>query len=309
MKAVITGGAGFIGSHLADLLVAQGADVHIIDDFRSGDHVHPTATTHAVSVRNADWGVWSGTDVIFHLASPVGPVGVLSQGGRITYEVINDAEAVAVQARVLGCPLVYVSTSELYGPQTGACAESLPRVTPAGHSARMEYAVAKLAAETMLLNQDRLDVRIVRPFNVAGPRQKAAGGFVIPRFVGQALAGEPLTVYGDGTALRAFTHVADIATGILAVAARGQRGDVFNLGNPDNLTTIEALASLVLDVVDPQGSYAFVDPVALWGPKFKEAADKYPNAALALERLGWRAHRTLREIVTDTFHAVRGYEE
>lgn len=298
MKAVVTGGAGFIGSHLVERLIADGLDVHVIDDFRSGLTIHSGATTHATSVRASGYGAWAGAGVVYHLASPVGPVGVLSHAGSIASEVIADAAFVAAQARSARCPLVYVSTSELYGPQEGACAETLNAVTTPDTSARKEYAVAKLAAEVMLRNSG-IDVRIVRPFNVAGPRQRPEGGFVLPRFIGQAQRGEPLTVYAPGSQLRAFTHVLDIVDGLVLVAAKGQAGDVYNLGNPDNLTTIEALASMVLDVLDPDGSYTLVDPLSLWGPGFREAADKYPDASLARERLGFAPHRTLRQTIED----------
>lgn len=297
MRAIVTGGAGFIGSHLVDHLVDDGLDVTVVDNLTTGQHIHETAKTVAVSVRNF---VPEPADVIFHLASPVGPVGVLSQAGRIAADVVADAVTVAAWARAYDAPLVYVSTSELYGPQTGACAESLPRVTPAGHSARMEYAVAKLAAETMLLNTPGLDVRIVRPFNVAGPRQRPEGGFVLPRFIAQALAHEPLTVYTPGNQLRAFTHVLDIVDGLIAVAARGHAGDVFNLGNAANLTTIGDLAERVLELVWPEGEIALVDPHALWGPAFREAADKYPDASFAAQRLSWRAYRPLSQVIRDT---------
>jgi UDP-glucose 4-epimerase len=298
VKAIVTGGAGFIGSHLTERLSADGLDVHVIDDVRSGDWVSPTATTHPMAVRNAPGAVFSGAGVIYHLASPVGPVGVLAKAGRIAYEVITDASFIAGWARRLGCPLVYVSTSELYGPQPGACAEDLPRVTLPGHSARMEYAVAKLAAETMLLNSG-LDVRIIRPFNVAGPRQKPDGGFVLPRFIAQAKAHEPLTVYTPGSQLRAFTHVADIVEGLILAAAIGEPGGVWNLGNPDNLMPISGLADLVLDELWPDGSYTIVDPVTLWGPTFREAPDKWPDASKAFRQLGWVPTRDARTIIRD----------
>jgi UDP-glucose 4-epimerase len=297
VKAVVTGGAGFIGSHLVERLIADGLDVHVIDDFRSGDYVSDGAVTHPMAVANAPWQAWTGASVIYHLASPVGPVGVLSRAGRIASEVIADA-TVAHAARVAGCPLVYVSTSELYGPQGGACEESLPRVTLPGHSARMEYAVAKLAAETMLLNSG-LDVRIIRPFNVAGPRQKAAGGFVLPRFIAQARNHEPLTVYQPGSQLRAFTHVADIVDGLVLAACLGSAGEVWNLGNPENLCSIETLASFVLDALWPDGDYRIVDPVTLWGPAFREAPDKWPDAGKAYRQLGWKAHRTIAQTIED----------
>lgn len=296
MRATVTGGAGFIGSHLVDAL--DGWDVTVVDDFRSGDYTPRVASLIRSPIAAVDDALMAG-DVIFHLASPVGPVGVLRQAGRIAAEVVADAAKLARVAVACRSPLVYVSTSELYGPQAGACHEGMSRVFPSGFSARMEYAIAKLAAETMLLNTPELDVRIVRPFNVAGPRQKSAGGFVIPRFIEQARAGEPLTVYQPGTQLRSFTHVADIVEGLLAVAELDASRVVFNLGNPANLTTIEALAGVVLDVVDPEGSYRIVDPRDLWGPEFREAPDKYADADLARIHLGWKPTRDLRTIVED----------
>ena len=302
----MTGGAGFIGSHLVDGLAADGWDVTVVDDFSTGDHVHdhPRVETLRAPIRSSV-EIPMALDAVFHLASPVGPVGVLHQAGRIVPAVVADAERVAFWAMLAGCPLIDVSTSELYGPQGGACAESLPRVTPAGHSARMEYAVAKLAAETMLLNTKGLDVRIVRPFNVAGPRQKPDGGFVIPRFVRQALAGDPLTVYTPGTQVRAFTHVLDIVDGLRAVLERGQAGDVYNLGNPRNLTTPMDLARLVLEAVGAGGSVSVVDPVSLWGPAFREAADKWPDATLAHARLDWVATTSLGTIISDVLAECR----
>lgn len=298
MRATVTGGAGFIGSHLVDRLIADDVDVLVVDNLSSGsvNNVNPDATWVTTPVHETPF---PESDVVFHLASPVGPVGVLAHAGSIVPDVIRDAEIVRDWALENDCPLVYVSTSEMYGPQEGACAESLNRVIVPGHSARMEYAVAKLAAETMLLNTDGLDVRIVRPFNVAGPRQRPEGGFVLPRFIAQAKAHEPLTVYTPGSQLRAFTHVADIVDGLVAVASCGGSGDVFNLGNPDNITTITSLASLVLDEVWPAGTYDLVDPMTLWGPAFREAADKYPDATLAAQRLSWRPTRGLRTIIRD----------
>jgi UDP-glucose 4-epimerase len=306
VRAVVTGGAGFIGSHLVDRLAADGWDVLVVDDFSTGDHVHEHPRVEVQRCAIVEAPMPRGVDAVFHLASPVGPVGVLRQAGRIVPKVVDDAETVALWARLNRCPLVDVSTSELYGPQGGACSEGLPRVTPAGHSARMEYAVAKLAAETMLLNTAGLDVRIVRPFNVAGPRQKPDGGFVVPRFVRQALAGEPLTVYTPGTQVRAFTHVADIVEGLMRVLRFGRPGDLFNLGNPRNLTTPMELAQLVLDACGEGGRIEVVDPQSLWGPAFREAADKWPDASLAAVRLGWEAELPLGRIVADVVAERRG---
>lgn len=290
MRAVVTGGAGFIGGHLADRLEADGWDVLVID----------RATGPSIQ----DYRGVPQAEAIFHLASPVGPLGVLEWAGRLVPEVIESTRIVADWARWLGCPLVYVSTSELYGPQEGACSEALPRITPAGHSARMEYAVAKLAAETMLLNERSLDVRIVRPFNVAGPRQKPDGGFVMPRFARQALTGAPLTVYMPGTQLRALTHVADIVEGLLAVYERGRRGEVYNLGNAGNLCSVWDLALEVAMAVGGPSAPVLVDPTLRW-PDFTEAADKWPDAAKATRELGWHPYRDRPSIIGDVVASLR----
>ena len=312
MSAVVTGGAGFIGSHLVDVLAATGQKVHVIDDLRGFPvpfvgHIAPPAytfdwprrvTLEQRSVADADRPLIDA-DAIYHLAGPVGPVGVLEYAGRIAFDIINDAAKVARWAKYLRCPLVYVSTSEVYGLQQQPMTEQAPRIIAAGHSARMEYAVAKMAAETMLLNTPDLDVRIIRPFNVAGPRQREEGGFVLPRFIRQAKNGEPLTVYRPGTQRRAFTHVLDIVDGIVRAGRVGRPGDVYNLGNPDNECSIEWLAEEVRGLLASRSSIEFVDPVDLWGPAFHEAPDKVPDITFARQMLGWNPTRTRRQVIED----------
>lgn len=305
MKAIVTGGLGFIGSHLVDALVARGDRVLVIDDGRTsrGEYTWgPDVRVIRVSVGNVDdWDVLNEADIVYHLASPVGPVGVLDEAGRITPQIIGDCNTVARWAD----RVVFVSTSEVYGGGLN-CSEQDPRVVAAGHSARLEYQTAKLAAETMLLNMG-IDVRIVRPFNVAGPRQSTRGGFVLPRFVAQALRGELLTVYAPGSQRRAFTHVADIVAGILAAGDKGTPGDVYNLGNPANTMMIADLAQAVIrDVArrrhqdGPVGAWRLVDPTAIWGSGFAEAADKLPDPTKAMNELGWKPTRDRAEIIVDT---------
>jgi UDP-glucose 4-epimerase len=226
-------------------------------------------------------------------------VGVLSLAGRIVADIVRDAGIVREWALGMRCPLVYVSTSEIYGPQNGETPETADRIFLPGHSARMEYAVAKLAAETMLLNTPGLDVRIVRPFNVAGPRQKTDGGFVLPRFIEQVKAGIPLTVYQPGTQERAFTHVLDIVDGIVRVATQGKPGDIFNLGNPANRCSIRTLAEEVIAALHSTSSIEVIDPVTLWGPAFKEAPDKIPDITKARTELGWEPTRDRYTTIMD----------
>lgn len=285
MRAIVTGGSGFIGSHLVEILEADGWDVWNIDRALGA-----SIQTVRLNLDNAD--------AIFHLASPVGPVGVINQAGYIVTEVIDCAEIVRRWAARFDCPLIYVSTSEVYGSGGADAEDDACRFGPET-SARKEYAVAKLAAETMLRNTPGLDVRIVRPFNVAGPRQQAAGGFVLPRFIAQARSGRPLTVYAPGTQRRAFAHVREVAGGIYAAYQRGAAGEVYNLGNPANATSMFDLANRVLDVMGLDGDLEVVDPAALHGPGFREAPDKLPNIAKAQRDLDWHPVRGLGDIIAD----------
>src|SRR2546426_618831 len=133
-----------------------------------------------------------------------------------------------------------------------------------------------------------------------GPHRSGKGGFVLPRFIGQALRGEPITVYGDGSMVRAFTHVADIADGLIAAMARGGSGEAYNLGNPANKTSILDLAQRVLDRVGGPSKIDFVDPKELFGPLFEEANDKYPDADKSMSELGWRPKYDIDRVILDT---------
>ena len=298
MSAIVTGGAGFIGSHLTERLVADGHDILVIDDFRSGRTRIDGARYLEMPLAYAPRPTMA-PDVIYHLAGPVGPVGVLHEAGRIVPEIVGAADLLRQWALYWDVPLVYVSTSEIYGQQQQPMTEWAPRIIQPGHSARLEYAVAKMAAETMLLNTDGLDVRIIRPFNVAGPRQREEGGFVLPRFIRQAKAGEPLTVYTPGSQRRAFTHVLDIVDGIIRAATLGMPGEWYNLGNPDNECSIWDLAEEVRAVLGSASDIAIVDPTTLWGPAFREAPDKVPAIDKAREQLAWEPRRTRREVIED----------
>jgi UDP-glucose 4-epimerase len=306
MSAVVTGGLGFIGSHLVDRLLVEGMDVLVIDDHRSSrlqaDELWPYE--RRVQVIQMDCATLADLpmtpEVVFHLASPVGPVGVLGKAGQITGEILDGCRTAARWAIKAGVPMIDVSTSEIYGGgNQGLCAENLPRIVEAGAWARLEYQTAKLAAEVMLLNNERLDVRIIRPFNVAGPRQSPNGGFVLPRFVQQALNGEPITVYAPGTQRRALTHVVDIVDGIWLAWRKDAAHREFNLGNPGNTCTMTALATEVADYCGG-ADIEVVNPTELHGPGFVEAAEKFPDATRAMSELGWSPTRSRADVIADT---------
>lgn len=312
-RILVTGAAGFLGSHLVDHLLANPDNrVVTVDDGRSAAQeieslvrgwqetgrfeLHPVAV--ATYVRRAAHAV----DEVYHLASPVGPLGVLRFAGKIADAILQDTLAIAGLAHYHHAKLLFVSTSEIYGGGVeGFCSENMvSHIGPPRASARLEYALGKLAAEVALANwaaSMHLDVKIVRPFNIAGARQLPRGGFVLPRFVLQALLGVPLTVYGTGHQVRAFTGVEDIVRGLVAAMDRGGRGEIYNLGNEENRSTIYDLACEILTRANVVGRIDLVDPKILHGAQFEEAADKFPDVTKSETMLGWRAEIARGEVI------------
>jgi nucleoside-diphosphate-sugar epimerase len=318
---LVTGGFGFIGSHLVELLLKEPETrVHVVDNLVTSP-IDLQAYLEQVGYRERltyDIRTVSeyfsrddlpAFDEVYHLASVVGPVGVLKHAGRILQAIVDDMYSVIGYAHRAGARLCDVSTSEVYGGgRDGYCSEKDSKIIPPKISVRLEYAIAKLGTEVALTNLTKVSdfhATIVRPFNVAGPRQACEGGFVLPRFIKQALAGEPLTVYGDGSMIRAFTHVLDIADGVIRAMRHGCKGEAYNIGNPANKITILDLAERVLQTVGGKSEITFVDPKLLWGPLFEEANDKYPDADRAVTELNWRPKYDLDEIIQQSVEYIR----
>ena len=315
-RILVTGGFGFLGSHLVELLLVDCEnEVYVIDDLSNNPvplnalleelPSSPRLTYTASRIESVfEGGDGQQFEEIYHLASPVGSVGLLKYAGCIGDRILRDALLVSQKALRWGARLVYVSSSEIYGGgRNGYCSECMPSLLGPRYTPRSEYAAGKLVAEVALLNLGQtqgLDVVIVRPFNVAGPRQSGRGGFVLPRFIGQALAKKPITVFGDGTQKRAFGHVRDIVSGIRCAARRSLPGEVYNLGNADNLCTIVELAQEVKCATQSNSEIVLVDPKTIYGSLYAEAPDKYPDTSKAQTTLDWRAQFTLGQIIKDT---------
>jgi UDP-glucose 4-epimerase len=320
-RILVTGGFGFIGSHLVEqLLREKGNTIHVVDDL-SSSLVH--VDQYVSKVPNREHLTWDICTVreffqrstlppfheVFHLANVVGPVGVLKHAGDIVRKTVEDTYAISDFVVATGGRLCDVSTSEVYGGgRDGYCSEKDSMVISPKTSVRLEYAVAKLACEIALMNQvvsRNLHVVVIRPFNVAGPRQSPDGGFVLPRFILQALAKEDITVYGDGQMIRAFTHVADVADGIIRALRYGRPGHAYNIGNPSNKTNILQLAREVVRLSGTPSKIVFVDPKQLWGPLFEEANDKYPDADRAINDLHWKPRYGLEETICETLQYIK----
>lgn len=318
---LITGGFGFIGSCLTETLLQDNANrIHVVDNQSTSSldvdaflrrQGKPQRLTYDICTVEEYFkrGSVPAYDEIYHLASVVGPVGVLEHAGRMLQSITGDMYLVANHAQKCGAHVCDISTSEVYGGgRDGYCSEKDSMIIPPKVTIRLEYAVAKLGTEVALINMTKVSdfhATIVRPFNVAGPRQSPKGGFVLPRFILQALAGEPITVYGDGKMIRAFTHVQDMADGIILTMRRGERGKAYNIGNPHNKTTILELAQKVVEIVGRKNEIRLVDPKTLWGTLFEEANDKFPDADRATQELNWKPRFSLEDTIRHTVEYIR----
>lgn len=316
MRALITGGLGFIGSSLVRRLRSRNDECHVVDNcinncWDPADAERTGAIVHApVAVSEFDLDAAPPFDVVFHLASPVGPVGVLRWAGEMAPLIVSDTHRLAMYCVKNKARLINISTSEVYGknPDNQPQCEDLAKIVPSEVTIRLEYAVAKLASEIMLLNLAKvqpLHQLTIRPFNVAGPSQRGEVGFVTPRFVELALKNEPITVFGDGTQERCFTHVEDIVEAIVMLAESGLKDEIFNVGNPENIITILELAQHVKELTKSESPIVFVDPRDLFGPHYAEADNKIPDISKITSLTEWRPSRALQQILADVIESVR----
>lgn len=322
-QILITGGFGFLGTHLLEEISERspGASVHVIDNFTTSP-MNLSKTLDSLSVdlnltyencNLADSKVLHDRslvfDQIYHLASYVGPAGVLNHGGDMIRGIVQDGYQMIDYAVENSSRLLLASSSEVYGGGVnGLCSETTARIVPAETTIRLEYAVGKIAIETAVLNTGKvkqLSNTVIRPFNVAGPRQSGKGGFVLPRFITAAMENNDLTVFGDGTAKRAFTHVRDIANGCFLAMHHESSGKVFNLGNPRNVTTIGDFATRVVELLNSSSRIININPKTLFGNLYEEASDKFPDSTMTMETLKWDPKSSLDHIITSSWEFMK----
>lgn len=318
MRVLVTGGAGFIGSHLSDALLANGHGVVALDDLSTGSlenlaHLrdNPRLALVLGDVRNkqiVDQAVAS-CDAVVHLAARIG-LKIIVESPLETLEVnARGTEVVLAAAARRQLPTLIASTSEVYGlATTFPSSETDPICFGSPTVGRWSYACAKAYDEfyALALHRERsLPVAIVRLFNTVGPRQTGRYGMVVPRFVRQALSGEPLTVYGDGTQTRCFCHVQDVVAGLQAMLERIDRiaGDVVNLGNPEE-TSIEALARLVIELTHSSSDIRYVPFSEAYPVGFEEIMRRVPDIGKARAQLDFAPKSSLEAILRDVIASV-----
>jgi UDP-glucose 4-epimerase len=310
MRFLITGGAGFIGSHLAERLLGLGHEVTIIDDLSTGtvDNVShlkssPGFRYHFDSIfnRGLTAELVDHCEVVVHLAAAVGVRRIVDYPVQTIEINVRGTELVLELAAKKLKRVMLASTSEVYGKSTKfPFSEEDDLVMGPSSNCRWGYACSKAIDEFLALayfREKKLPVTILRFFNTTGPRQTGRYGMVLPNFVQQALAGEPVTVYGTGDQARCFGHVTDIIEGVIAaVDVTATHGEVFNLGNPEEIS-INDLAKKIIVRTSSTSKIVHIPYTEAYGPGFEDMERRVPNIAKAAKFFGFNPTRKLEEII------------
>ena len=319
MQSLVTGGAGFIGSHLADELLRRGHHVAVIDDLSTGsieniDHLKGRPGFSYVIDTIQNWPVMAElvdrADVVYHLAAAVG-VRLIIEGPVRTIETnVKGTEVVLELAAKKGKKVVIASTSEVYGKsQSLPFSEDGDLVLGPTSKNRWGYACSKAIDEFLALaywKEKRVPVVIARLFNTVGPRQTGRYGMVIPTFVKQALAGQPITVFGDGKQSRCFTWVGDAVGGLIDLAGHpGAVGQLFNLGS-DQEVCVADLASLIKELTGSVSPIVFVSYDEAYEEGFEDMPRRVPDLSKINRLIGYEPTRALPKMLHEIIEYFRG---
>lgn len=307
---LITGGAGFIGSHLSDLLLAQGHRVLAVDNLSTGrleNITHLQGHPHYQFVR-ADIleavvmdRLASEADIIVHLAAAVGVHLIVDHPVHTIETNIMGTEAVLKMALRYGCRVLIASTSEVYGKGSRIpFAEADDVLLGSTGKSRWAYAASKMVDEFLgLAYHEEYGVEVIpfRLFNTVGPRQTGRYGMVIPRFVAQALKDEPITVYGDGTQSRCFCDVRDVVKALAALSLKDEAiGKLYNIGNTEEIS-MNGLAERVRDLAKSNSTITLTPYTEAYGPGFEDMKRRVPDISRINALIGWNPTRTLDDIL------------
>jgi UDP-glucose 4-epimerase len=310
MRVFITGGAGFIGSHLADHHVAAGDQVTVLDNFSTGSktnlaHLEGKVTTVDGDIRNIELveSLTKDTDLVLHMAAALGVNTILESPLESMSTNITGSEVVLNAAAKFNKRIIIASTSEIYGKNPKQpLSETDDRVVGAPQKIRWTYSDAKAIEEAMafaLHQEKQLPVTTVRLFNTVGPRQTGRYGMVVPRFVHAALQNEPITIYGDGTQSRVFCHVADAIQAIAIMAATDSTiGDVYNVGGTGEVT-IKQLAEKVLAITGSKSQITYTPYSVAYPAGFEDIQRRVPDISKIKTAINWTPTKDLQQIISD----------
>ena len=310
MRVFITGGAGFIGSHLADHYLDAGHQVVILDNFSTGSntniaHLEGKITTVDGDIRDIELveSLTKDSDLVLHMAAALGVNTILESPLESMSTNITGSEVVLNAAAKFNKRIIIASTSEIYGKNPKQpLSETDDRVVGAPQKIRWTYSDAKAIEEAMafaLHQEKQLRVTTVRLFNTVGPRQTGRYGMVVPRFVHAAIKDEPITIFGDGTQSRVFCHVADAVAAIALLAATDSTiGDVFNVGGTGEVS-IKELAEKVIEVTSSRSVITYTPYSEAYPAGFEDIQRRVPDISKVKAAINWAPSKDLQQIISD----------
>ena len=318
MKFLITGGAGFIGSHLVDSLLSSQNSVVVLDNNSTGNLSNLTSHLNDERFSFVDGSVLDqrllestvkDVDYIFHLAAAVGVFNIVNHPLASLVTNIRGTENILEAALKKNTPVFLSSSSEVYGKNTSdSLNESDDRILGSPTTLRWSYREAKAIDETLAFaywTEKKLPTRIVRFFNTVGPRQVGAYGMVIPRFVSMALKNEPITIYGSGEQTRCFGHVYDVIDAVVSVAFSDKTiGKVVNIGNNFEIS-MNDLAKKIIEETGSKSEIKYVPYSEAYGDGFEDMERRVPNIDLIKSLTGWQPKRDLTQIIKDVVEDLR----
>jgi UDP-glucose 4-epimerase len=317
-KALVTGGAGFIGSHLSEALLAAGWEVYALDDLSTGSMANVTHLKERWDFHLVVDSVLSPSvvnelvhkcDVVFHMAAAVGVRLIVEQPVRTLVTNVQGTEIVLEHCNRFGKRVLVASTSEVYGDhrEEVQLAEDARRIYGPTTARRWAYADSKAMDEFLALayHQERgLDCVIARLFNTVGPRQSGQYGMVIPRFVEHALAGRPLEIHGDGHQTRCFCHVADTVRALTGLMGAETSGEIFNIGSTRQIRILD-LADRVREMTRSRSELVFIPYDEVYGQGIEDMVHRIPSTAKINAALGWEGALDLDVILADVIKHIR----
>ena len=312
MRILVTGGAGFIGSHLCEALIEKGNTVTALDDLSTGrienlSNSFKSSEFNFVEGSILDTGLLNslidGSDYIFHLAAAVGVFNIVNNPLKSLLTNIQGTENILQLAEKSMTPVFITSSSEVYGKNiSDSLGESDDRILGSPLTLRWSYSEAKAIDESLAYAyfvEKQLETRIVRFFNTVGPRQLGSYGMVVPRFVKAALDDEPITVYGDGTQTRCFAHVYDVIDAVIKIAfASNTIGKLINIGN-DFEISINGLAEKVISELGSNSKIVYIPYAKAYGNGFEDMERRVPNIKLIKRLVDWEPQRNLSTMIAD----------
>ena len=310
MRYLVTGGAGFIGSHLSERLLDLGNEVVVLDNFSTGNETNLSALKGKVQIVKSELldkvtteKYLKDCDFVVHLAAAVGVLNIVNKPLQSLKTNLQGTEIVMEAADKCNKPVLLASTSEIYGKNTKVpLGEEDDRIVGHPLKSRWSYSEAKAVDESLAYFyylENKLPVRIVRFFNTVGPRQVGHYGMVIPRFVSAALKGEPLEVYGSGDQIRCFCHVDDAVKALLLVMDSDKAvGQVFNVGNNSQISIME-LAKKVIEITESKSSIEKIAYEKAYPEGFEDMQRRVPDISKIKQVLGWEPKINLDQIIKD----------